>query len=118
MNMRNTKEFDELSFFADVKKRPGVYFGQPSLLSLRDQLFGMEYAFRFFSDETPLRYFRAFVDWYHREKIDDLNGYACWWNHILYTSCNYDDHAFEAFFVIFERYLHDVHHVSLPGAGS
>ena len=43
--MRVTREFDELKFFADVKKRPGMYFGNPSLLSLRDWLFGMEYAF-------------------------------------------------------------------------
>jgi hypothetical protein len=55
--MRDTQEFDELIFFADVKKRPGMYFGQPSLLSFRDVLAGMEYAFSFFTDETPLRYF-------------------------------------------------------------
>ena len=112
--MRVTREFDELKFFADVKKRPGVYFGNPSLLSLRDQLSGMEYASSFYTDETPLRYFRAFVTWYQNEKIDDQNGYACWWNHLLYTCGNDDRYAFERFFVTFERYLHDVHHISLP----
>ena len=112
--MRVTREFDELKFFADVKKRPGVYFGNPSLLSLRDQLFGMEYAFSFYTDETPLRYFRHFVTWYQSEKVDDQNGYACWWNHLLYICGNDDRYAFECFFIIFERYLHDVHSISLP----
>ena len=38
-------EFDELNFFAQVKKKPGLFLGKPSILSLRDQLFGMDYAF-------------------------------------------------------------------------
>ena len=54
--MRNMQDFDELKFFADVKKRPGVYFGKPSLLSLRDQLFGMEYTL---STAIKLRGFRT-----------------------------------------------------------
>lgn len=112
--MRNMQDFDELKFFADVKKRPGVYFGKPSLLSLRDQLFGMEYAFSFSFDETQLRYFRAFVAWYQNEKLEDQNGYACWWNHLLYICGNDDCYAFERFFVVFDQYLHDVHHISLP----
>ena len=82
--MHDRQEFDELKFFADVKKKPGVYYGNPSLLSLRDQLPGMEYASSFYADETPLRYFRAFVTWYQNEKVDDQNGYACLWNHLLY----------------------------------
>ena len=112
--MRKMQDFDELIFFAEVKKRPGVYFGKPSLLSLRDLLFGMEYAFSFSCDETPLRYFQAFVAWYQNEKLEDQNGYACWWNHLLYICCNHDRYAFEHFFVVFERYLQDVHHTSLP----
>ena len=112
--MRDTQVFDELKFFADVKKRPGMYFGNPSLLSLRDWLFGMEYAFSCYTSETPLRYFRAFMTWYQKEKIDDQNGYACWWNHLLYICGNDDRYAFERFFVLFERYLQDVHHISLP----
>ena len=69
--MHDRQEFDELKFFADVKIKPGVYYGNPSLLSLRDQLSGMEYASSFYADETPLRYFRAFVTWYQNEKVDD-----------------------------------------------
>ena len=107
-------QFDELMFFAQVKKRPGAFLGKPSLLSLRDQLFGMDYAFSFSSPESPLSYFKRFVKWYHEEIIKDANGYACWWNHILYTSGNNDAYAFESFFRIFEGYLQDKHNVFLP----
>lgn len=111
--MRVDHKFDELAFFADVKKRPAVYFGQPSLISLRDMLTGMEYAFQFNQEPAQLHYYRAFVAWYHNEILDDGNGYACWWNHILYVSGNDDRYAFERFFVIFECYLHDVHGLSV-----
>ena len=57
-------KFDELMFFAQVKKRPGLHLGQPSLVSFRDQLFGMSYAFSFYCQESPLKYFSLFVDWY------------------------------------------------------
>ena len=107
-------KFDELTFFAQVKKRPGLFLGKPSFLSLRDQLMGMGYAFSFCCQESQLPYFDMFVDWYHREILQDQNGYACWWNHILYTCGNHDAYALEAFFAVFERYLHDVHHVCLP----
>lgn len=110
----NRNQFDELLFFAQMKNRPSVYMGKPSLLSLRDQLFGMEYAFSFYNQESPLKYFRSFIEWYHEEKIKDLNGYACWWNHILYTSGNNDAYAFEMFFNYFEKYLLDNHNLSLP----
>ena len=109
-------KFDELMFFAQVKKRPGVFLGAPSLLSLRDNLFGMEYAFSFYNKESPLKYFRLFVTWYHEEIIKDLNGYACWWNHFLYISGNDDAYAFESFFNAFEGYLLDVHNLRLPEA--
>ncbi len=113
--MTNTKQnFNELVFFSQVKRRPGVYFGKPSLLSFRDQLFGMEYAFSFYCEECPFKYSRSFVGWYHEEIIKDFNGYACWWNHILYTSGNNDAYAFDSFFQTFEQYLHDVHNVCLP----
>ncbi len=112
MNMK--KEFVELEFFSDVKKRPGVYFGCPSLLSLRDLLTGMDIAFRFEHTESPLKLFHSFLIWYREEKLADQDTYACWWNHILYISGNDGRYAFERFFAIFERYLHDVHHVSLP----
>lgn len=109
-------KFDELLFFAQVKKRPGVHLGKPSLLSFRDQLFGMDYAFSFYCQESPLKYFHSFVTWYHKEIIKDLNGYACWWNHILYISGNNDSYAFETFLNIFEQYLRDIHNVCLPEA--
>ena len=116
--MQNTTQFDELTFFAEVKKRPGMYFGVPSLHSLRDLLLGMEYAFSFCCHETPLRYFRSFVSWYQNEMIADRNGYACWWNHLLYTCGNDDRYAFDSFFVVFEQYLLEAHHVSLPSVSS
>ena len=107
-------QFDELEFFSKVKKRPGLYIGQTSLLSLRDQLFGMEYAFSFYCQESPLAYLNLFIEWYHREILKDLNGYACWWNHLLYTSGNDDAYAFESFFRIFEQYLRNEHNTYLP----
>lgn len=108
------RKFDELVFFAQVKKRPGVFLGKLSLLSLRDQLFGMEYAFSFYNQESPLKYFHLFIEWYHKEKLKDLNGYACWWNHILYICSNNDAYAFESFFNCFEQYLRDEHNLYLP----
>ena len=106
--------FNELVFFAQIKKRPGLFMGKTSLLSFRDLLFGMHYAFSFCCQDSPFRCFDLFVAWYHEEIIKDLNGYACWWNHILYTSGNDDAYAFEAFFIEFEKYLRDVHNVCLP----
>ena len=106
--------FNELVFFAQIKKKPGIFLGKPSLLSLRDQMFGMDYAFSFCCQESPLKYFKSFVTWYHEEIVKDLNGYACWWNHILYTSGNDDSYAFDSFVMVFEKYLRDVHNVSLP----
>lgn len=107
-------KFDELEFFAKIKKKPGLYLGMLSLMSLRDQLFGMEYAFSFYSKESPLVYFNLFIAWYQEEMIKDLNGYACWWNHILYICGNNDSYAFGEFFRIFERYLSAIHNVYLP----
>lgn len=113
--MENTeRKFDELVFFAQVKKRPGIFLGRPSLQSFRDNLFGMEYAFSVCGAEIRLIYFRRFVKWYHEEILKDSNGYACWWNHILYISGNDDAYAFDVFFRIFEQYLRDVHHVCFP----
>ena len=107
-------KFDELAFFARVKKMPGYFLGKPSLLSLRDQLFGMDYAFSFYNQETPLKYFRLFVEWYHKEMFEDLDGYNCWWNHLLYISGNNDARAFDFFFNTFEQYLQDIHNVCFP----
>ena len=113
--MVNTdRNFNELVFFAQIKKRSGLFLGKPSLLSFRDQLLGMDYAFSFYCQESQLKYFNLFVTWYHQEIIKDLNGYACWWNHILYTSGNDDACAFKSLFREFEKYLRDVHNVRLP----
>lgn len=106
--------FDELAFFARVKKRPGMFLGKPSLVSLRDMLGGMRYAFSCCHQKDSLKYFDQFIAWYHREKLKDRNGYACWWNHILYTSGNNDVYAFESFFRYFEQYLREAHDLCLP----
>lgn len=106
--------FNELAFFARMKERPGVFLGAPSLLSLRDQLFGMTYAFSCCGQEDALHYFHLFVEWYHEKKIQDLDGYACWWNHMLYISGHNDAMAFELFFEYFERYIYDAHRLRLP----
>ena len=111
--MNNLPQFDELSFIAQVKKRPGMFLGERSLLSLRDQLFGMEYAFSFYTHENPLKYFREFITWYNKN-MDDTNGYACWWNHILYISGNDDALAFDTYMKYFERYLSEFHNLRLP----
>ena len=112
--MKNTKDFDELKFFAELKKRPGMYCRVPSLYSLRDYLTGMEYAFAFSFDDSPLRYFNAFVNRYQNEIIKDTNGYACWWNHLLYICGNDDREALERFFAEFEQYLRNEHQTGLP----
>ena len=96
--MANGRGFDELMFFAQVKEKPGLYMGKKSLLSLRDYIFGMHHAFAFYSAEKQFVYFTEFVQWYMDEVIRDKNGYAAWWNHMLYTSGNHDDRAFDHFF--------------------
>ncbi len=111
--MERANNFDELNFFAEVKKRPNILFGQPSLLSLRDQIGGMDYAFSICNYNNQFKYFYLFTDWYHKN-LTDKDGYACWWNHILYISGNDDAMAFQSFFRIFEQYLKDVHNVCLP----
>ena len=106
------QQFHELLFFAQVKHRPGMFLGKASLLSLRDQLFGMDYAFSF-HDPDAMRYFHGFVSWYHETLLDGSDAYACWWNHLLYTSDNDDVQAFSAFFNVFEQYLQQVHNLHL-----
>jgi len=91
-----------------------MFLGLPSLLSLRDNLIGMGYAFTYCSNEDPLKYFHLFIAWYHETILSDKNGYACWWNHILYTSGNDDAYAFDVFFNRFEQYLRDEHNLYLP----
>lgn len=111
--MNAVNNFDELKFFAEAKKRPNLFFGKPSLLSLRDQIFGMAYAFSVCNYDNQFKYFQLFKDWYY-SNLTDKNGYACWWNHILYINGNDDAEAFYRFFDMFEQYLKDVHDMSLP----
>lgn len=113
--MADSAKFDELKFFADMKKRPGIYLGQKSLLSLRDQLFGMNYAFAACGQPDALKYFHGFIEHYHRQLFQhDQSGYVCWWNHMLYTSGNMDSQAFELFFREFESYLLKEYALKLP----
>ena len=59
-------------------------------------------------------YFDQFVPWYDENYVKDQNGYAAWWNHILYTSANNDDLAFDSFFHYFELYLREQHEIVFP----
>ena len=112
--MSNYAEFDELIFFAKVKKRPGLFFGRKSLMSLRDHLFGMIYAFSACGYPDALSLFRGFIECYTDKLfLTDQSGYVCWWNHILYTSGGMDDMAFDSFYRQFEAYLLEEHNLKL-----
>lgn len=112
--MMDICDFDELMLFAKFKEKPGLYFGKPSLLSLRDQLFGMNMAFGMIYHEDAFVYLHQFIRWYHENVVKDQNGYACWWNHILYTCGGNDEMAFWSFFKHFEGYLKTIHGTALP----
>lgn len=107
-------KWEELMLFAQIKARPGLWLGEKSLLSLRDHLFGMQHAFRLCLHEDPMEYLSGFIEWYQGRGIGDFNGYASWWNHILYTSGNRDAEAFDEFFRAFERYLQEECATALP----
>ena len=104
---------DELSLLRRIKARPEIFFGKKSLLSLRDFLFGVEYGISAAKNEpyrgSNLAFFDGFVAWYLRRFVRDDNGYAAWWNHLLYTSGNDDALAFDSFFRYFEQYLKEAH---------
>ena len=107
--------FDELLFFAKIKKRPGMFLGEKSLLCLRNQLFGMQYAFSACGRPDALKLFMDFVECYHQQLfLTDANGYVCWWNHLLYTSGNHADGALDLFFDKFEAHLLSRHQLKLP----
>ena len=108
--------FDELMFFAQMKAKPGLFIGRKSIISLRDYLHGMGHAFRYSGEGEIPRYFSAFAKWYIDAKIGCWDGYACWWNHILYICGNHDDMAFDCFFSSFESYLMEQYGLSLPEA--
>ena len=104
--------FDELAFLREVKARPGMYLGQKSLLGLRDLLGGMELGATAALEDTGLPkkklfpiWWDGFVPWYLERYVKDKNGYASWWNHMLYVSGNFDHSAFDYCFQIFDEYL-------------
>ena len=113
--MSNYAGFDELLFFAQVKKRPGMFFGRKSLIGLRDHLFGMSYAFSECGHSDAMGLYKGFIEYYnHKLFLTDQNGYACWWNHLLYTSGGMDDEAFDLFYREFENYLLEAHDLKMP----
>jgi len=110
-------EFEELKFLAEVKRRPGMYLGEKSLKALRDWLFGMRFAFEACGQGDALKYTDEFIRWYNTQVLADRNGYACWWNHILYISGNLDSLAIDNFFRQFEGFLEEKYGLKLPYDG-
>lgn len=108
------ESFDELQFFARIKERPALFLGRKSLIGLRDMLWGMNYAFYQCDKTDALIYHEGFVKWYLENKLEQITAYSAWWNHLLYTSGNNDDRAFDEFFRVFEEYLHEVYNLHLP----
>ena len=108
--------FDEMNIYIRLKEKPALFFGRKSLLSLRDTLTGMLLGIQYSVDpsglpeEEHLPLLKGFIDWYHQTYVQDTNGYACWWNHILYTCGNDDSMAFDRFWERFEEYLVTVKH--------
>ncbi len=119
------ESFNELLFFAVVKRAPGVFLGDKNFMSMRDQLFGMRYAFEICGQVDKLKYFNGFPEWYNEKYLyrrdaeeewqkTALNGYECWWGHIFYTGMSLPQSAFNVFFHEFEKYLEETHGVYLP----
>lgn len=114
-DMPERRDFDELAFFAGVKKRPAMYIGRRSLIGLRDMVFGMKLAFSFCGERDALRYYTEFIERCNRRLMEtDSNGYSCWWNHMLYISGNDDELALMHFFREFERFLDEEYGEKLP----
>ncbi len=104
--------FDELAFLREVRAKPGMYFGKKSLLGLRDLLSAMELGADAALADTGLPkktlfpiWWNGFVPWYTERYVNDRNGYAAWWNHLLYVSGNSDDKAFDNCFRCFDEFL-------------
>ena len=92
-----------------------MFFGRKSLTSLRDQCFGMIYAFSACGHSDALVLFKGFIEYYNSKLfLTNQNGYVCWWNHLLYTSGGMDDLAFDSFYRQFEAYLLGEHNLKLP----
>ena len=98
------ERFDELKFFAEIKKRPGMFLGSKSINLLVAYINGIRH-----------HAYDNFNDWYMKKhKIEDKNGYVIWWNHILYVCANSDYHAFDRFISEFEEYIAEIYNVKLP----
>ena len=114
--------FDELQFLSNIRERPGMFFGEPSLIGLRDLLDGMEWGARIARENAGLpteRLFPIFLDgflpWYERCCKKDQYSASCW-SHMLYVSFSLDGKAFNLCFELFEKYLKQELGLSLPPA--
>ncbi len=103
-------EFDEIKMWKDIKNRP-AFLGKKSIVMLNSFLNGIYYSF---GKAGCLSYFGGFNDWYmEKYNVDTNNAYTIWWNHILFTSGNDDQLAFDRFFCYFEEYLNGQFGLSL-----
>lgn len=107
-------DFGEMDFLAQRRRRPGVFWGEPSLRALRDEMAGLRCGFALMgrTDQTPL--FDGFVRWYQGERLPDAGPHATWWNHLIYLAGGSDREALTAFFSAFEAYLQEQHGLALP----
>ena len=110
------ERFDELKFFAEIKKRPGMFLGSKSINLLVAYINGIgHHAYVNNPYISPVLIYDNFNDWYMKKhKIEDKNGYVIWWNHILYVCANSDYHAFDRFISEFEEYIAEIYNVKLP----
>ena len=106
-------ELEMLTMMAKMKTKPGVFFGRKSLMSLRDQLWGMMYAFDICGHEEAMKYFRSFTETYNA-KLLEKGSCSAWWHHILNESGESDEEAFDLFFRRFECFLWNEYGLKLP----
>ena len=60
-----------------------MFLGRKSLISLRDQLFGMIYVFSACNHPDALKLLKGFIEHYNNQLfLTDQNIYVCWWNHL------------------------------------
>ena len=106
-------EFNELRFWAKIKKRPELYLGQRSIVRLDIFIKGISYALNYNHD--TFSYFNGFDDWYmEKQKADIRNGYVDRKSVVQGINGNQDDVAFDFFIRYFEKYLKEIHNVTLP----
>lgn len=97
--------YDELTLLAQRKARPGIYYGEPSLRALRDEMAGRELACSLCGQGDLLKVYCGFMEWYEQRYLPDTGDHAKWWNHLTYLAGGDDRAAFRLFFVRFEAYL-------------